>query len=119
MPEIFKENEEKEVEKISKEDEVPEEEKSAFIKMLDEIESGKDDMFKDPLLAEKLEKVIESLPGKQQKEVIRKKFLEGKSNEEIAKDLEISVSRLMKIKTSALRQLRHPTRSRYLQDVEL
>ena len=57
-----------------------------------------------------INKSLLTLTDRQQK-IIERRFYENETRESIAKDLGISIPRVMQIEENALRTLRHPTRS--------
>ena len=107
-------------EPISKEDAVSDAEKEAFVEMRRQIETTKDAISEDPHLKIEFEKIIEDLSSEREKEVIRQRFIEGKTPDEIRKKLKLSKERIKMIEARALRKLRHPSRiEKYLDGVEL
>ena len=78
-----------------------------------------DDVIKNKLLREQVERVLKTLNFKEQM-VIKYRFglINGKEStlEEIGHKFGVSRERVRQIEASALSQLRHPTRSRKLQE---
>ena len=106
MSEKFEPESEETAEPISAEDAVPEEDKTAFSEMLRQIELGKDNISEGPQLFEELEKKIEALLNEKEREIIKKRFLEGKSYAETAKESGMTPSQVGKIQARALEKLR-------------
>lgn len=107
------------VETSSKGDAVSDKEKEAFTEMLCQVELGNNNISDDPQLAIELEKMIESLPTKQERNVIKKMFYEGKTIDETAKDLKIKHGKVVELKLRALSRLRRPERTKNIEDIEL
>lgn len=94
-------------------------ERRAFLEMLSDIELGKNDISEDTQLHLEIEKMVETLPTEMEKEVIRKRFFRKETLEQIGKDLGVSRERVRGIESIALRHLRHPSRIKYVEGVEL
>ncbi|MDE1975195.1 MAG: hypothetical protein KGI49_01650 [Patescibacteria group bacterium] len=105
-------------EQITQEDKVSLAEKEAFGQMQRDIESGRNEFSEDPLLHVELEKMIGTLDQRQQ-EIIRKRFFEKKSLQEVGDEFGITGSRVRDIEVKALRMLRHPSRMKYLDGIEM
>lgn len=94
-------------ERINREDAVPLHEKLAFIEMQQDAEPELSEIASDPLLREELEKGMERLTERQQK-VIRQRFWEGKTREEIGKHFNVTREVIRTLEAEALRKLRNP-----------
>jgi RNA polymerase primary sigma factor len=73
-------------------------------------------MVQKVLTSEKISKVLLTLTPRHES-IIRRKFFEGDTSEDIAKDWGITRARVNQIEAKALRILRHPRNSKLLKDI--
>ncbi|MEO8637577.1 MAG: sigma factor-like helix-turn-helix DNA-binding protein [Candidatus Taylorbacteria bacterium] len=106
-------------ERIKKEDAVSATEREAFVEMLQDAELGKKFTPSDPQLRDDIEQLIETLPDERSKEIIRRRFLQGETLEEIGEHFAVGPSRIQQIVAKSIRLLRHPKRMLYIPPVEL
>jgi RNA polymerase sigma factor (sigma-70 family) len=78
--------------------------------------NGTEQMVQKVLTSEKISKVLLTLTPRHES-IIRRKFFEGDTSEDIAKDWGISRSRVHQMEAKALRILRHPRNSKLLKDI--
>ena len=78
--------------------------------------NGTEQMVQKVLTSEKISKVLLTLTPRHES-IIRRKFFEGDTSADIAKDWGISRSRVHQMEAKALRILRHPRNSKLLKDI--
>jgi RNA polymerase sigma factor (sigma-70 family) len=78
--------------------------------------NGTEQMVQKVLTSEKISKVLLTLTPRHES-VIRRKFFEGDTTENIAKDWGISRGRVHQIEAKALRKLKHPRNAHLLKDI--
>jgi RNA polymerase sigma factor (sigma-70 family) len=78
--------------------------------------NGTEQMVQEVLTSEKISKVLLTLTPRHES-IIRRKFFEGDTTENIAKDWGISRGRVHQIEAKALRILKHPRNSKLLKDI--
>ena len=79
--------------------------------------NGTEQMVQEVLTSEKISKVLLTLTPRHES-IIRRKFFEGDTTENIAKDWGISRGRVHQIEAKALRILKHPRNSKLLKDID-
>lgn len=72
-----------------------------------------EEVFEEREFIEKLDEMLDTLPGKEA-EVLRMRFFEDKTAEEIAAKVGYSPKYINQVENRALRHMRHPSRSRPL-----
>jgi RNA polymerase sigma factor (sigma-70 family) len=78
--------------------------------------NGTEQMVQKVLTSERISKALLTLTPRHES-IIRRKFFQGDTSEDIAKDWGISRSRVHQMEAKALRMLRHPSRSKLLEDI--
>jgi RNA polymerase sigma factor (sigma-70 family) len=75
--------------------------------------SGPESIFNRQELSRKIEKVLDTLPPRES-EVIKLRYLEDKTCEEVAEEMGLSKQGVSRIEARAMRKLRHPQRAKNL-----
>ena len=79
--------------------------------------NGTEQMVQKVLTSEVVSKALQVLSPRYEA-IIRRKFFDGDTSEDIAKEWGISRTRVKQMEAAALRKLKHPSRSKLLKDID-
>lgn len=99
-----------EFERISSEDKVTKPEKDAFSEMQRDIKLRQRDISEDIQQRSDIEEALADLPNERQREVIRRRFLEGETRKEVARVWGVTTSAVRQMEERALRVLKNFSR---------